>query len=122
MKSLRRISGLLLIALLFSSFKTDRLKETEAIQGIYRSSSGSDVQEVIKLVLKSDYSFELIDRLNPNNQIEVVGSYTRKGNRIELIQSNSSASFIRIWHLDSRYPCIKGRKGMEFIRICAEGC
>ncbi len=71
----------------------------------------------VKLELNDDYTFEYIDRSNPNNPIEVEGTYELKNNRVKLRSNDSGSNFHSNWKIVNEGQNAKARKGLSFYRL-----
>ena len=98
-----------------SAFDYAKLNSISATYSFFKSNTESPL---IQLILKENNTFEFIDQSNPSKIIDAKGKYELNGNRVKLFDYNSKYKIANVWKIDSKYPCIKSRKGLKFTRIC----
>ncbi|MBO6516452.1 MAG: hypothetical protein JJ975_07860 [Bacteroidia bacterium] len=109
------IKTLLLGLFLFSAFGLKAFTEYPVI-GTY-GVSNNDASS-IELVLNSDSTFTYQDFSDPQNRVEVKGTWTEKGGKVKLHGDMASNQFHSVWKIKQNGSVATSRKGLNFYRIC----
>jgi hypothetical protein len=103
----------LLMFLLVSSFTS---KNPSDFIGTYGVSDADPSQ--IQLSIYADSSFYYQDFSLPSKKIIVNGTWTLRGNTVQLQASNADVKFHKAWTFAENGKVAKSRKGMCFYRLC----
>ena len=114
-KSIKFLSTLITIVFL-SSFASKNANKFIGTYGV----SASDPSQ-IKLIINADNTFYYQDFSNPNKKLMINGSWTSKGKRVLLKDSNSSKRFHHVWTISADGNVAKSRNGLLFYRLCKIG-
>jgi hypothetical protein len=105
--------AVIVTAILLLSFTN---KNSNNFIGTYGVSE-SDPSE-IKLIINSDHTFNYHDYSNPNKKISVSGTWTLKGKKVLLVNSNSEKKFHTVWTFAKNGQVAKSHMGLLFYRLC----
>lgn len=124
MKIVKITSIAAILIVVCTSFKDK--PETVLLNGTYGGCNCGEVdskENPYALLLNENQSF-VYNQVNSENQIEMIsGSWTMVSGKIRLSNSNSPLSIPETWEIDKNGKCIKGRKGLSFMRLChIESC
>lgn len=84
--------------------------------GTYGVSDADPAQ--IQLSIYADSSFYYQDFSVADNKIQVLGTWTLRGNTVLLQASNTDVKFHKAWTITDNGKVAKSRKGMCFYRLC----
>ena len=113
MKNPTQSLSYLLLFLLVSSFTS---KNPSDFIGTYGVSDADPSQ--IQLSIYADSSFYYQDFSVPDKKIMVSGTWTLRGNTVQLQASNTDVKFHKAWTFAENGKVAKSRKGMCFYRLC----
>lgn len=120
---MKRISnfGFLACAIMMTSFSNVESEKAEFKTGTYGvcgCEGKSASANTIKLTINEDHSFSYYNVSNPNEEIELTGDWTAKGNSIVLEKYESGKGIHNKWRMDKNGVCVKSRNGLNFMRLC----
>jgi hypothetical protein len=119
-----KISFVVALIIVCSSFKEK--PSIEFLSGTYGTCNcgeESNTENKYALKLNDDQTFTYNDVNNLGEIEEVKGTWTKDNNKINLITLNKDLSIPDKWEVDKNGKCIKGRKGLSFVRLChIESC
>jgi len=110
MKKYKLIISLMFLVIL-TSFKDRNDPKLNINFGTYGDSN-------IGLTLNENHTFHYTDLSNPNNKIDVKGTWEIKKDYIILNNEGAQVRFHKNWKLDNNNLCIKSRIGLNFYRLC----
>ena len=120
MKNMRlpiSLSFLALIIIVSTAFiGVDKKDNSKSVVGNYGDKGD---HPTLQLKINEDYTFHYIDESRSDEKINVSGKWSQKGNKILLEDFGSKKGIPVKWELDKNQPCVRGRQGMKFIRICS---
>lgn len=93
-------------------FTSEKSKGLEVTYGVSESDPSN-----IELHLSSNFEFTYQDFSNPNNKIEIEGTYTLENEKIVLISNTESNKFHDKWVLTNDRTRAKSRKGLCFYTL-----
>ena len=107
---------ILTVVLLTSSFtnKQSPDKMVSGIYGICNMENGAGAK--IELSVNDDHTFHYYNSFDKTKIIDVKGKWTLNGNTILLSDFESEFAIHDKWSIDTKYQCIKSRKG--WTRLC----
>jgi hypothetical protein len=101
----------------FMSF-TEKKPLASSISGTYGVCSSEVSSHKLELTLNEDKSFHYINKTNPDNSINISGTWSQKGNVISLNNLSSDIDINDKWTIDKKDNCISSRKGILWTRLC----
>ncbi|MGB0391204.1 MAG: hypothetical protein ACPGD5_06525 [Salibacteraceae bacterium] len=110
-KTIKTVITLLAIIISFG-FTSEKAKGLEVTYGVSESDPSN-----IELHLSANFEFTYQDLSNPNNKIEIEGTYTLENEKIVLISNTESSKFHYKWVLTNDRTSAKSRKGLCFYRL-----
>lgn len=90
--------------------------ESPAFIGTYGTSVSDPAQ--ISLTIYADHTYTYTDYSSRLNKINSTGTWSEKGQKILLTDSNGKKNFHRIWTFHNEGKQAKSHKGMTFYTLC----
>lgn len=107
------------LILICSSFKDKpAIILLNGVYGTCNCSEDSNAENKYALVLKEDKTFIYNDVNESGDLKEIKGTWTNQNSKVYLSSGNNDLSIPDKWEIDKNGKCIKGRKGLSFVRLC----